>query len=211
MPKDLESIIFKKKLKQTRQPKNDVEAVIQYLVNDSVKLTQSQDALCTRLIRVDGLLRSRKHTTDQIIEEIMKQFEVTRYRAEQDIYDCQKVFGATRKLSKSYLISHHLEDIGLMIKKCEDAKKWDLLPKLFDNYTYALNSLPVEEDPKEAPPAQITFVFQGAPPVEQKPLGEVLQEADKLLKPSVNGEYIEYEEEDHSTESAPNDGADGGS
>jgi hypothetical protein len=187
-----------------------VEAVIQYLVNDSVRLTSSQDALCTRLIRVDAMIRSRKHTTEQIIENMMEEFQITRYRAEQDMYDCHKVFGATRKLSKQYLISHHIEEIALTIKKCQEAGQTEMLPKLFDNYTYALNSLPVEEEAKEAPPAQITFVFQGAPPVDQKPLGEVLQEADKLLKPT-NGEYIEYEEEDHPAESASDDGADGAS
>lgn len=191
----MESIIFRKKLKQTRQPKNDVEAVVQFLVNDNVKLTTSQEFLCNRLIRTDALIRSRKYTTQEIIEQLMQQFEITAYRAEQDVYDCHKVFGQTRKLSKQYLISHHLEDIGLMIKKCQEANQLDLLPKLFDNYTYAMNSLPVEEDAKEAPPAQITFVFQGAAPVDQKPLGEVLADADKLLKPSVNGEYLDYEED----------------
>lgn len=204
----MESIIFKKKLKQNRQPKNDVEAVIQYLVNDNIKLTAQQDALCTRLIHVDALIRSRKHTTAEIVQQMMEKFSISAYRAEQDIYDCHKVFGATRKLSKVYLISHHLEEIAIQIKKCQEANYADLLPKLFDNYTYALNSLPVEEEAKEAPPAQITFVFQGAPPVDQKPLAEVLAEADLLLKPSVHGEYIEFEE-NNSAESATDDGADG--
>jgi len=206
----LEAVIFKKKLKQTRQPKNDVEAVIQYLVNDNIKLTASQDALCTRLIHVDALIRSRKHTTDDIVKQMMDRFTITAYRAEQDIYDCQKVFGRTRKLSKAYLVSHHIEEIGMTIKKCQEKDMLDMLPKLFDNYTYALNSLPVEEDHKDAPPAQITYVFNGDAPVAQKPLGEVLLEADNLLKPSVHGEYLEYEEDDNA-EPASDDGSDGAS
>jgi hypothetical protein len=209
MRKDLEQIIFKKKLKQTRQPKNDVEAVVQYLVNDNIKLTQSQDFLCTRLIRTDALIRSRKHTTDEIVEKLMSEFNITAYRAEQDMYDCHKVFGATRKLSKAYLVSHHIEEIGMMIKKCQEKDQLELLPKLFDNYTYALNSLPVEEDAKEAPPAQILFVLNGQIPVTQKSLAESLIEADNLLKPSAHGEYIEYDEEDSDLESASDDGADG--
>jgi hypothetical protein len=44
----------------------------------------------------------------------------------------------------------------------------------------------------------------------QKPLGEVLLEADNLLKPSVHGEYLEYEEDDNA-EPASDDGSDGAS
>ena len=208
MRQDLEDIIFRKKLRQTRQPKTDVDAVVRYLVHQDVNLTKSQDALINRLIYVDGLIRSRKKTTDEIIEGVMEKFQVTQYRAQQDVYDCQRVFGETRKLNKAYLLSHHITDIGLQIQRCVEADKLELLPKLYDNYTYAINSLPVNDDVKEAPPAQITFVFNGTPPVDQQPIDDVLAEADRLLQPSVHGEFIEYEE-DHSTELSTNDGSDG--
>jgi hypothetical protein len=194
MRKDLEDIIFRKKMKQVRQPKNDVDAVIRYMLHNDVKLTGSQDALCTRLMFVDSLNRGRKHTTDEIIELLKEKFTITQYRAQQDLYDCQKVFGETRKLNKTYLLSHHIQDIGITIQKCLDAKKFDLLAKLYDNYTYAINSLPVETEMKESPPTQITYVFNGAPPVDQQPIEDVLATADKLLTPGKHGEYINYEE-----------------
>jgi hypothetical protein len=195
MRKDLESVILKKKLKRVRQPKNDVEAVIRHLIHQDVNLTASQDQLCTRLMYVDTLIRERQKTTDEIIEALKEKFGTTLYRAQQDIYDCHKVFGDTRRLNKNYVLSHHIDDIRLMIKKIIDAKEYSLLPKFYDNLTYAVNSLPVVEDAKDAPPTQIIMVYNGAPPVEQKPLEDVLAEADNLLKPTVDGEYIDYEED----------------
>jgi hypothetical protein len=201
-------VIFKKQLKRKRQPKNDVDAVIRHLVHNDVNLTASQDQLCTRLMYVDTLISARVKTTDEIIEDLREKFHVSQVRARQDIYDCHKVFGDARKINKNYILSHHIDDIRLMIQKIITAKEYSLLPKFYDNLTYAVNSLPVNDDTKEAPPTHITFVFNGPPPVAQEPLEDVLAEADKLLKPTVDGEYIEYEE-DHSAELSSDDDPDG--
>ena len=203
----MEEIIFKKKLKQVRQPKNDVEAVIRFMLHGDIKLTASQDSLCNRLMFVDSLIRGRKFTTDQMVEQLMEKFTISQYRAQQDMYDCQKVFGETRKLTKLYLLSHHIQEIGLTIQKCKDKDMMDMLPKLFDNFTYAINSLPEDNSIKEAPPSHITYIFNGTPPVAQEPLDDVLKKADKLLTTSKNGEYIEFEE-DLESEPSADDGED---
>jgi hypothetical protein len=185
MRKDLEEIVFRKKLQQVAKPKNDVEAVIAHLLDENQKLTAAQDLLCTRLL-----------------------FGVSNYRAEQDIYDAQRVFTKTRKISKAYVLHYHIQSIELQIKKCEDAKQFKLLPKLYDALTYALNSLPEDNDKGQPPPATLVFQFNGQLPVEQKPLSEVLKDTDELLKAPIHGDYLEFEE-DHSAESATDDGADG--
>lgn len=208
MRKDLEKIVFQNKLlNRGGKPKDDTEAVIRFLLHQDVKLNASQDGLCNRVLYVDGMIRSRKYSKDQMIDLIVEKFGVNEFRAIRDIDAAHKIFGETRKISKAYLLSHHIEDIGIMIRKCQEAKQYDLLPKLFDNYTYALNSLPDMEEAKEAPPAQITFVFNGAPPVEQQPVEDVLAESDELLTNS-NGEYIEFEDDPiEPTSDAGSDGA----
>jgi len=208
MRKDLEEIVFRKKLQQVAKPKNDVEAVIAHLLDENQKLTAAQDLLCTRLLYADTMVRKREKTFDDIVKDITEKFGVSNYRAEQDIYDAQRVFTKTRKISKAYVLHYHIQSIELQIKKCEDAKQFKLLPKLYDALTYALNSLPEDNDKGQPPPATLVFQFNGQLPVEQKPLSEVLKDTDELLKAPVHGDYIEYEE-DHSTESATNDGADG--
>lgn len=193
---------------QVKKPKNDIEAVIAHLLDESQKLTPAQDLLCNRLIYADLMVRKREKAMDEIIADIVAKFDVSARRAEQDIYDAQRVFSKTRKIVKSYVLHYHIENIQLQIAKCETAKQFKLLPKLYDALTYALNSLPEDNDIKQPPPATLVFQFNGALPVEQKPLSEVLKDTEELLKAPVYGDYIEYEE-DHSTESAPNDGADG--
>lgn len=202
MPK----LIFQNKLlNRGSKPKDDTEAVIRFLLHQDVKLNTTQDGLCNRVLYVDGLIRSRKYPKEQIVDLVVEKFGVNKIRALRDIDAAHKIFGETRKISKAYLLSHHIEEIAIMIQKCKDEGHVDLLPKLFDNYTYALNSLPEMEETKEAPPAQITFVFNGAAPVEQEPIEDVLAEADNLLTNS-DGEYIDYE--DDRTEPATDAGAD---
>lgn len=196
MRKNLETILFEKDLKRREVPKNDAEAVTRYLLYGDIKLNNAQKELSERLLFVDQHLRERKLNHDEIITLTMKVFNVSNYRAQRDINDCQKVFGETRKLNKTYLLSHHIQEIGMQIQKCLDAKKYEYLPKLNDNLTYALNSLPVETDLKEAVPAKIVFVFNGAAPTKNESLDDVLAEADAILhKNTANGsDYIEFEE-----------------
>lgn len=203
----MQKIVFQNKLlNRGAKPKADTEAVIRFLLHQDVKLNASQDALCNRVIYVDGLIRSRKYTKEQMIQLVVEKFDVNQFRAIRDLEAAHKIFGETRKISKAYLLSHHIEEIGIMIEKCKEEGVYDLLHKLFDNYTYALNSLPEMEDAKEAPPAQITFVFNGTPPVDQSPLEDVLTEADNLLT-NTDADYIDYE--DDRTEPGTDAGADG--
>ncbi len=199
MPRQAKDImIFERQLKRKEPPKTDVEAVIRFLLYGDVKLTPQQQELSERLLFVDEHLRARKLTTEEIVQLVMKRFEVTEYRAQRDINECQKVYGETRKLNKSYLMSHHIIEIGRQIQKLMDTKKDELiakyLPKFNDNLTYALNSLPVETEQRESPPAQIIFVYNGKPPVKEKDLDEVLAEADEMIKTPTNGDYLEYTE-----------------
>lgn len=208
MRKDLEEIVFRKKLLLGQKPKNDIDAVIAHLLDESQKLTPAQDVLCNRLIYADTMVRRREKTFDQVVADIVENFKVSSRRAEQDIYDAQRVFSKTRKMSKAYVLHYHIQSIELQIKKCEDAKQFKLLPKLYDSLTYALNSLPEDNNREQPPPAMLVFQFNGKLPVDQKPLAEVLKDTDELLKAPVHGDYIEFEE-DNPAQSAPDDGADG--
>ena len=230
--KDIAGLIAARKAKQVpgivkRGPKSDTEAVIQHLLAGELKLTPQQEALVERITFVDKLVRGRKHTSDMIMEEVMARFSVSAKRARQDLYDCHKVFGETRKLNKAYLMGHHIEQITLQIQTCLDAGGPELdkegkptgrridqleympfLAKLNDNLTYALNSLPAENDFRDTPPVQINFTFNGTAPMEKGDLEDALASADRLIIPNNDHEFIDYEEDRNGTEPAPDDGAD---
>jgi len=193
MRKNLETILFEKQLTRKQEPKNDAEAVIRYLLYGDIKLNGAQKELSERLMFVDEQLRARRLTNEEIIKLTMERFEVTQYRAQRDINDCQKVFGESRKINKAYLMSHHIQEIGRQIQMCLDRSKLEYLPKLNDNLTYALNSLPVETEMREAVPAKIVFVFNGPAPAQTESLEDVLADADDILKKTTeHGDFIEF-------------------
>lgn len=182
-------------MKQLDNPKSNVEAIIRFVNKGDIVLNAEQENLFLRLCYTDTLLRSRKYKRDDILENIRKRFGISAYRANQDITDAHKIFGETRKLNKNYLLSHHIDEIGMQIQLAKDAGRYELLPKLNDNYTYALNSIPFEAEERETPPAKIVYVFDGAPKTEKKDLMSVLLDADNLIKGTAkNGSYIEFEE-----------------
>jgi hypothetical protein len=90
----------------------------------------------------------------------------------------------------------------LLAQKCEDAEDYEMAARYMTALNNAIELLPADDSKKDVPPAHITFVFNGAPPVEQKPIDEVLKDAESLLN---DGEYIDYEEDP--AEPTANDGS----
>lgn len=176
------------------KPRTNVEVLIRHLSKGDILLNSDQEQLFIRLTLADQWLRSRKYDRDTIITMLRQRFGITSYRANQDITDAHKVFGETRKLNKNFLLSHHIEEIGRQIQIILNEKRYELLPKLNDSYTYAINSIPREIEESQSSPAKIVYVFNGAPTMEKKDLTKVLQDADNLLKGLTHGEYIDYQE-----------------
>lgn len=175
-------------------PKSHLEAVIRFVKDKDIVLNPEQEKYMQRLLYADELARSRKYTRQQIINMLVSRFDVSNWRADEDITDSHKVFGQTRKINKAYLLSFHLDDIQEQISLAKQARRLDLLPKLNDNLTYALNSLPPEEKETEAAPAKIIFIIKdgGAKTMD---VDAILAEAEKLLKTDQADEYIDFEEQ----------------
>lgn len=204
-----EVAILERQLQLKEAPKTDLEAVTRAFTHGDIVLNKQQQELSDRLLFVDAHLRMRRRNNDAIIRMTMKKFGVTRYRAERDIVETMKLFGESRKLNKAYLVSHHINEIQRQIQTCIEKGVMDLIPKLNDNLIYALNSLPVEADQRESPPAQIIFVYNAPSPVKEESLEDVLNQADSIIKNPTNGDYLEFAESDHpGAEPSADDGSD---
>jgi hypothetical protein len=186
----------------TDKPRTNVEAIIRFVLHNDIMLTKEQQDLSDRLFFTDMLIRKRKWTRDEVIRMIRVRFQISQWRANQDITDAHKVFGETRKLNKQYLLSHHIEEIQLQIQMAKEKGMEDLLPKLNANLTDALNALPVDKDPLDSRPKKVMYVFgdinlneSSGQAENKKPLSAALKEADDLLQKNSNGEYLEFEEE----------------
>jgi hypothetical protein len=175
-------------------PKTDLEAVERFLTKADIVLSADQEELLKRLVFVDEKLRSRKHLREEIINLCKTRFGVSEYRAERDISDAQRLWGKTRKTSKQYVINGHIEQIERQIQMAMDARRLDLLPKLNDNLTYALNSLPEEKDERDQPTVKIILVTSSPTKTDDRTIDDLISEANQLLEDN-NNEYIDYEEE----------------
>lgn len=174
---------------------SNLEAVQRYIHHQDISLNSEQEQLLHRLQFADEKIRSRKFGRDEIITALRTRFGISKWRAEVDITEAHSVFGQTRRINKNYLMAQHLEDVARHIKLAESAKRLDLLPKLNDNYTYALNSLPSDNELNKHAPAKIIFVIKGFDE-KKKNIDELLSEVDELLKKTVpDGDYIEFTEQ----------------
>jgi hypothetical protein len=176
------------------KPRTNVDAVIRFVHYRDIVLTAEQEELMNRLQFVDEKQRTRKFDRQQIINAVRSRFGISEWRADQDITDAHRVFGTTRKLNKNYLIAHHLDDIQQQIQLAKNARRLDLLPKLNDNFTYALNSMPPDEQITDTAPVKIVFVVKES--TASKTVDDLIAEARKMLdlKPEAD-EYIEFQDE----------------
>jgi len=174
--------------------KTNIDTVIRHVLHQDVVLSADQEALLLRIQFADQHLRERKHTRDDIVALIVGRFGVSRWRAEQDITDAHKAFGATRKLNKTYMLSHHIDTIERQIQMAMDAKDIKSLPRLNDNLTAAINALPDSVDDKDAAPVRIVFVVKDAGP--RRSIDELLKTvAAEINEPDNSVEDAEYEEQ----------------
>ena len=175
------------------KPRTNVDAIIRFMTKGDIILNADQESLFVRICWTDTMLRSRKYKRDDILSISQKRFSISPYRANQDITDTHKVFGETRKLNKNYLISHHIDTIGRHIQLAEESSRLDLLAKLNDNLTYAINSIPPEVDQPDQHTAKIVYVYEGAPKTEKQDILSLLKQADDYIKGKKNADYIDYE------------------
>lgn len=173
----------------------NLEAVERYIFKQDIVLTDEQQELLQRIQFADEKKRARVHSREEIINAIVTRFGVSMWRADQDITDSQKLFGATRKINKNYLLAQLLENIEKQIHAFERAKQYALIPKLNDNYVYALNSIPQEQIEAQNSPTTIIFIVKAPDNSRKKSIEELLQEAEAITKQTPDpDDYIEFEE-----------------
>lgn len=173
---------------------NDVETLISFIIKGDRELTSKQHEFLQRLQFADMLIKERKWTREEVVQMNQEKFNTSKWRADQDITDCHKVFGSTRKINKNYLMAHHLDEIEKHIQLAKEKGRLDLLAKLNDNYTYALNSIPSDAKDFAETPANIVFVINNETMKQDKSVEDLLAEVDQLINQVPEEDYLEYDE-----------------
>lgn len=213
------------KFKQTRALRLPLKreafvAIRRFMCDGDITLRQDEEEILNRWIYADALLRAKEKDEDAMIRDIADKFGISPTTARTDIANAQRLFADARKLNKKYLIHLHLqridEDIqkirkrlfkantidGKEIDSVPDAKETASLAKLFETYTYTLNSIPDETILDKTPPPVFQFILAPGQIIE-KPMDadEAMRKADEILmKEREDGVYEMPEENDADTE-----------
>lgn len=200
-------------------PKNDLPAVVEkkdafsrilrFLTLSDVTLNGAEEKILDRWIYCDAMMRQGVKTREEMVDDIKEKWGVSRFTAENDINQTQRLFERSRKASKKYLGHIHLERInqdiqrfravifgtyedekGKMQQRCPCEKELTALSRMEDSYTKALDALPDEDVADKQPPP--IFNFNMAPGQQLEGVlspEEAIKAADTILM-KENGEGV---------------------
>ncbi len=190
------------------------KAIRRFMCDGDVDLKVDEEIILNRWIYADLLMRAKELNEDEMIAKIIEKFEVSVFTARNDLGNAQKLFADARKINKKYLIHHHLQRIDEDIQKIRkqlfktstiagkevncipDSKEMASLAKLFESYTYTLNSIPDEAEVDKTPPPVFQFILPPGQTIENPmQLEDALKKAEDLIK-NKDGVYEINEEED---------------
>lgn len=192
--------------------RNVKDRIVRYKTVGDIILTSDEELILLRWEYCDQLMRTH-HTYTQVCDAIREKFGVSRHTADKDWAATQDVFAKSRSLNKKYEGALHLDRLKKMINFYEskiyeldeegkplvrDKQLKDIgavLAKLYDSYTYQLNSIPSDTvNGKTIVPTMIMRMVNNnyyTPPMS----------AADALKAAAN--YIDY---DDITDGAGSDG-----
>lgn len=138
------------------EKKDAFTRILRFMTKADITLAADEERILDRWIFVDVLLRLRTKLHEEIVEEVVKRWGVSKFTAINDINFTQRLFERSRQMSKKYLLHQHIEHIGQLIA---GTKKPD--PRLLDSYTKAIMAIPEEVVGEKQPPP--VFIFNVAP------------------------------------------------
>jgi hypothetical protein len=121
------------------------DRLLQFYHGQDIILNAEEERTKLRLEEVHKLLRSWQYKREEIIQMISSRFpDVSKWRAERDIADCHFIFGKSYQVNPGFIIAQLIEEIQDSIRTAKLQKKFELLPKLYDSLTKAIQQLPEE-------------------------------------------------------------------
>lgn len=138
--------------------KSNQEIIIEYLVAEdgAVILTDLQKKLYNRWKMADDLMRHKRYKTVEVLRIMRKRWEYSPAAAQRDLEDARYVFGSSRKNSKHYHLSTHVDYIDDYIMELRAQGEHELAIRLVGEKIKALKEM--QDDKRDpAPPSAIIF------------------------------------------------------
>lgn len=138
--------------------RSNMEVIIDFLTQErgTVELNKTQQELYDRWDFADNMIRKRQYKKTEITKALMQKFEIGISTARADLADAEFVFGSTRKFSKIYHLSNHIDQIeDLIVQALREGDK-DIMIKLLYLRMKSIAMMP-DEMKKELHPTKLIF------------------------------------------------------
>ena len=183
------------------EKKDAFSRIVRFMTKADITLNADEEVILDRWVYCDVQLRQGVKTQDEIVQDLCKQFSISKFTAINDINHTQRLFERARQASKKYLGHIHLDRINQDISRLRDKVYKDdrkpnddelqTLAKLYDTYTKALLALPDEQIADKQPPP--LFIFNLAPGQQLGELpsaDEAMKAADDIINMQENGDGV---------------------
>lgn len=178
--------------------RNDALSRISHFMSNSesgIVLSAKEEMILDRWIYCNALLKERKFTEEQIIESVIKKFNVSKFTARGDISNTMSLFAGLVRDLKKYTLHHHIEDIRITIEQWKkDRSLAPYVPKLMDSLTKAVAALPDEMAVPDVPMPVLVINVKGNMIMPAMDAEKAREEIDKLIELEEKVVEIEYEE-----------------
>lgn len=170
------------------------DRLLAFFSGQEIVLTIEEEKMKKRLNFVREKLWDWSLNSEDIIKEVVEVFSISKYRAERDIADANYIFGKTLVIDPGFVAGQMVEDIKQTIALAKTARKFDMLPKLYDSLAKAVALLPKDTGGSvKAKTIKIYHLHGNAAITPTMPAGDALQKARDMMKHDF-AEDITHEE-----------------
>ena len=183
----------------------DWQVIKQYISNriDDINLTPTQQEKLKRYNYIYNQLVSGRYTENEVINQVMKIFEVKIVQAYEDINCTREIFLTTLNINKRFELKMEYESAKDMKRRCIEIGDFKTAAAIQKNIALLLREI---EDDEETPADLFEGIFieatfnpelLGAPPISKKEINDLLSSINAKRNKKINVDFLdelEYED-----------------
>lgn len=174
------------------EKKDAFSRIVRFMDKADITLSADEENIMQRWFYCGALIRQKLMNHEEMVEDLCKKFSISKFTAISDINQTHKLNGRIIQINKKFLLHLHLERIDKVIQSnLSKTDALEILPKLFDSYTKAIQAIPEDTTADKQPPPQFIFNLAPGQTIDGvMPAEEALKAADEILmKENGDGVY----------------------
>lgn len=157
-----------------------------------ITLLPKEEKMLRRWMVVQGFLSERKFSDEEIIDEVITLFDVSKFTARSDINYARSLFVEQLKNAKRFALYHHARQLEILYQqKTTDKAYAPYLHHLANAVTKAWAAVPEEQEVPDVPAPVLIMNVVNA---NTRPIADARKAADELIELERTKDYTEFEE-----------------